>query len=125
MNGNTTKSVLRIAFPDSFKGDRSQLKAFILQCNLYMAFHAKEFTSETAQVLWAVALLRGPAADWMDTYVSDFMESKSVNNKCTTETKPATKDIFMTWKGFTHAITQAFGDIDAKRTAERTLSGLT
>ncbi|KFY47014.1 hypothetical protein V494_00226 [Pseudogymnoascus sp. VKM F-4513 (FW-928)] len=53
------------------------------------------------------------------------MESKTPSNKCLVDTKPATKDIFMTWKGFTNAITQAFGDIDAKRTVERTLSGLT
>jgi len=99
------KPTLRIAFPDMFKGDRSQLKAFILQCNLYMGFNAKYFDNETAQVLWAVALLRGPAADWMDTFITDFMETKSVNNKCTTETKAATKDIFMSWKGFTLAIT--------------------
>ncbi|KFY81927.1 hypothetical protein V498_08684 [Pseudogymnoascus sp. VKM F-4517 (FW-2822)] len=55
----------------------------------------------------------------------DFIESKTPSNKCSVDTKPATKDIFMTWKGFTNAITQAFSNIDAKRTAERTLSGLT
>ncbi|KFY47013.1 hypothetical protein V494_00225 [Pseudogymnoascus sp. VKM F-4513 (FW-928)] len=57
------KAMLKIAFPNNFKGEQSQLKAFLLQCNLYIGFNSKHFDNKTAQVLWAVALLRGPATD--------------------------------------------------------------
>ena len=54
---------LKIAFPDTFNGDCKKLKSFLIQVELWMAFNAKHFGIEVKQVLWAVALLRGPASD--------------------------------------------------------------
>jgi hypothetical protein len=56
---------LKIAFPDTFNGDRKKLKSFLIQVELWMAFNSKHFTQEVEQILWAVALLRGPASDWI------------------------------------------------------------
>ena len=38
---------IKIAFPNNFNKDRRQLKAFIIQCELYIRFNAKYFDNET------------------------------------------------------------------------------
>ncbi|OAF58672.1 hypothetical protein VC83_04913 [Pseudogymnoascus destructans] len=40
---------LKIAFPDTFHGDRKKLKSFIIQTELWMAFNAKHFNKEVEQ----------------------------------------------------------------------------
>ncbi|ELR05657.1 hypothetical protein GMDG_07500 [Pseudogymnoascus destructans 20631-21] len=40
---------LKIAFPDTFHGDRKKLKSFIIHTELWMAFNAKHFNKEVEQ----------------------------------------------------------------------------
>ena len=42
---------LKIAFPDTFNGDRKKLKSFLIQVELWMAFNSKHFTQEVEQIL--------------------------------------------------------------------------
>jgi hypothetical protein len=50
-----------------------------------MAFNAKHFAFKVQQVLWAVALLRGPASDWISNYLSDYMGHRAKDGRVTTK----------------------------------------
>lgn len=115
---------LRIAFPDTFTGDRKKLKSFIIQVELWMAFNAKYFALEVQQVLWAVALLRGPASDWISSYLADYMSHRATDGRVTTSANQGTRDIFVSWAGFLKQLKANFGDLDARRNAVRAIQAL-
>jgi hypothetical protein len=115
---------LKIAFPDTFNGDRKKLKSFLIQTELWMAFNAKHFAFEVQQVLWAVALLRGPASDWIANYLTDYMAHRAADGRVTTTANQGTKDIFISWSGFVKQLRANFGDVDARRNAVRALEAL-
>ncbi|KFY90765.1 hypothetical protein V500_04970 [Pseudogymnoascus sp. VKM F-4518 (FW-2643)] len=115
---------LKIAFPDTFNGDRKKLKSFLIQVELWMAFNAKHFTQEVEQVLWAVALLRGPASDWISNYLADYMAHRAADGRVTTTAKDSTKSIFVSWTGFVKQLKANFGDLDARRNAVRAIQAL-
>jgi hypothetical protein len=51
----------KVKLPDFYTGDRSKLKAFFSQVELYMGFHPDEFVLGIDKVLWTVSFLRGVA----------------------------------------------------------------
>jgi Retrotransposon gag protein len=53
----------KIYTPTEYHRDRSKLKPYLVQCELYIGFHAKQFETETGKVLWATSFLRGKAFD--------------------------------------------------------------
>ena len=52
---------LKVKVPDTFSGERSKLKHFLLQVNLYIGFYVTRFVSDTEKVAWTATLLRGLA----------------------------------------------------------------
>jgi hypothetical protein len=86
---------LKIAFPDTFNGDRKKLKSFLIQVELWIAFNAKHFALEVQQVLWTMVLLWGPASDWISSYLSDYMLHCVADGRVTTLAKEGTKEIFL------------------------------
>lgn len=115
---------LRIAFPDTFNGDRKKLKSFLIQVELWMAFNSKYFALEVQQVLWAIALLRGPASDWISSYLADYMTHRAADGRVTTTANQGTKDIFLSWTGFVKQLKANFGDLDERRNAVRSIQAL-
>ncbi|ELR07900.1 hypothetical protein GMDG_08548 [Pseudogymnoascus destructans 20631-21] len=113
---------LKIAFPDTFHGDGKKLKSFIIQTELWMAFNAKHFNKEVEQVLWAVALFRGPASEWISNYLADYMNHRTPDGKCNTLASQGTKEIFVSWNGFLKTLKANFGDIDERQNAHATLT---
>ena len=61
--------------PAEFHSDRQKLKAYMVQCELYMGFHVHKFAGDTEKVLWATSFLRGRAFDWIETFVSDYLKN--------------------------------------------------
>ncbi|ELR02084.1 hypothetical protein GMDG_05244 [Pseudogymnoascus destructans 20631-21] len=118
------KGKLKIAFPDNFHGDRKKLKSFIIQTELWMAFNAKHFNKEVEQVLWAVALFRGPASEWISNYLADYINHRTPDGKCNTLASQGTKEIFVSWNGFLKTLKANFGDIDERRNTVRALQAL-
>ncbi|KFY05968.1 hypothetical protein V491_08927 [Pseudogymnoascus sp. VKM F-3775] len=117
-------STVKVAFPDTFDGNRKKLKSFMIQVELWLAFNAKYFTRDVDKILWTVALLRGSASDWISSFLADHMSTRNVEGLCTSGASKATQAIFVSWKGFAKQLTLNFGDIDAKRTAMTTLGKL-
>ena len=114
---------LKVREPDTYSGERSKLKHLLLQVELYIGFNSTRFASDTEKVAWTVTLLRGPALNWVEGYLADYL-SKQNNGNVTREMKPETVKIFHTFAGFRDSIMQIFGEIDEGKHAVRELQTL-
>ncbi|ELR05695.1 hypothetical protein GMDG_07538 [Pseudogymnoascus destructans 20631-21] len=74
--------------------------------------------------LWAVALFRGPASEWISNYLADYMNYRTPDGKCNTLASQGTKEIFVSWNGFLKTLKANFRDIDERRNAVRALQAL-
>lgn len=76
---------LKIPFPDTFNGTRSQLKPFLSQLKTYMLFNTKLYINKTYRVLWASTLLKGRAFDWIETFITDYQNNLATKTPNDTE----------------------------------------
>ena len=77
-DGQNAASKPKVRIPDTFDRQHSKVKAFLLQCNLYLELHEADFGNETDKVYFAVVLLRGPAADWAEPYTKDCLDNIAI-----------------------------------------------
>ena len=66
---------LKIKEPEVFKGERSKLRAFMTQCELYINFNISQFATHKERVLWAASYLRDDAFRWFETYITDVLNN--------------------------------------------------
>ena len=67
----TNKRLPKIRIPDTYDGTRTALKRFFMQCDVYLSILNEQFEDELDKVMFAVSLLRGTAADFIELYVRD------------------------------------------------------
>lgn len=116
---------LKVKVPDSFSGERSKLRGFLIQVDLYLTFNNKRFASDTERILWVVTLLQGAALNWIEGFVQDYLENTNKYGQISNDTmEDKTVEIFSTWKGFVKNIKATFGEVDEHRTAERAIQTL-
>jgi hypothetical protein len=102
----------KVRNPDTFSGQQIELKKFLLQYNLYLELYKKDFDNKTDKVYFAIALLRGAAADWAEPYTRQRLDKPS------TEQSLETRTIFADFDMFKQAIVNMFGDpAEDRRTA--------
>jgi hypothetical protein len=121
--GNIHKDV-KIPVPESYHGERSKLKGFLIQADLYLTFHGAHFSSDTERVLWVVTLLRGAALNWIEGYIQDYMKNTNAKGQITTAMRVDTQKMFGTYKGFILRINATFGEVDEEKVAERAIQTL-
>ena len=115
----------KVPIPEPFDGNRTKLKSFLLKCDLYMGFNGYKFVNETDRILWVTTLLKGPAFDWMEPHVTDYIDNKGPNGELVEDNMfDETLTIFRSFKGFKKRISRVFGDIDQERNSERFLENL-
>jgi hypothetical protein len=121
--GNLHKA-LKVSTPDTYSGERSKLKGFLIQVDLYLTFNSTRFNSETERVLWVVSLLRGDALNWIEGFVIDYMHKTNERGQIMKDMREETKALFRTYKGFIDKITATFGAVDEEKQAERAIQTL-
>ena len=84
--------------PPRFGGDRSQLRTWLVQCNMY--FGATRVTSDTDRIAYTKSLLRDAAAKWM--------------TPCAEGSRPET---WTNWDGFVDALKGQCADVEAENSA--------
>jgi len=82
-----------------YYGDRTKLRAFLVQCELKFNCEAHRFQNEREKVYYANSRCRGAAWKWIQPSITQGKSS------------------FTTWEDFKMAIHRAFGEIDAKEVA--------
>jgi hypothetical protein len=115
---------IKVKAPDTFGGERSKFKNFVLQLEIYQAFNDKRFQSETERVLWTVTLLTGTALNWVEGFVADYLQNKDANGKVSSKMDDKTVEVFSTWEGFMKNFKSNFGEIDEHQTAVRAIYAL-
>jgi hypothetical protein len=109
----------KLRVPDTFNRKYKELKRFLIQYDLYIEIHKKDFESKTDKVLFTSALLRGTAADWVEPYVRDQLDSATAAVR-----RQETCTIFADYTVFKQIIVNIFGNPGEDRQAARKLNNL-
>lgn len=115
---SATKQSLKVQPPQPYDGTRGALRTFFTQLDLYFRFHSEKFAVDADKVLFASTYLRGPAFDWFNIYLRDFMDNDDDNQE------DETKELIHNYTKFQRQMNRVFGDVDEERTAERRLQAL-
>jgi len=114
----TMKAKYSLPPPAKYDGSRGKLKAFLTQLEVYVQFYIDTLPTIQDQIFAAATLMEGDAADWIQTYVQDYMHNPSIDRS------EVTNQIFGSKAGFVKAITEVFGDADEERDAARRIHEL-
>ena len=92
--------------PAGFAGDRSQLRTWLVQCNMY--FGATRVTSDGDKIANTKSLLRDAVAKWITLYVEGSRQ-----------------ETWTTWDGFVEALKRQFTDVGAENAARTKIESMT
>ena len=109
---------LKINTPEPLDGSRGKLQAFFSQVELFFEFNADRFPTNEHKVLFASTYLRGPAFEWFNSFLTDFLnnEPDKRNND--------TVEVIQNYSNFKNKLRQVFGDFDKEHLAERKMQSL-
>jgi hypothetical protein len=100
---------------ETFDGTRHKLRGFLTQMDIHIDVNKGRLFTEGSKVIFVSAYLRGQAWDWLEPYIREYYE------KASNEWSSTTQAIFSSYTTFRQHLERTFGDIDAKKTAERKL----
>jgi hypothetical protein len=109
----------KLRVPDTFNSKHKELKRFLIQYDLYIEIREKDFESETDKVLFTSAFLKGTAADWVEPYIRDQLDSPTAAIH-----RSETATIFADYTAFKQIIVNIFGDPGEDRCTARELNDL-
>ena len=104
---------LKINTPKPFDGSRGKLRAFLSQIELFFGFNVDRFPIDEHKVLFASTYLRGPAFEWFNSFLIDFLNNEP--DKRDNDTIKITQN----YSNFKNKLRQVFGNFDEKHSAER------
>ena len=94
----------KIKEPDTFHGDRTKLRGFLVQLEVYFSNQPHIFDNDKAKNGFAVSLLRDTAEKCITPYVEETIETP-----------------WRSWASFKQALKKMFGDNGAKEAAQKKL----
>ena len=104
---------IKMPKPMTFDGTRSKLKTFLV--NMEMHLDENKIKNDRRKIIFVSSCLDGEAAEWMQPILNDYYTSAE------DEWDDLTKGVFRSYKNFKTKLTEAFGNIDEVRNAERQL----
>ena len=109
---------LKINTPEPFDDGNGKLRAFFSQMELFFGFNAKRFPTNKHKVLFASTYQRGPAFEWFNSFLTDFL-----NNKPDERDNDMMK-VTQNYSNFKNKLRQVFGNFDKKHSAEHRMQSL-
>jgi hypothetical protein len=106
MRDQGTPRTPKVKPPPEYKGDRTTLRTWLVQCKLY--YEATRTTEDEDRIAYAKSLLRDAAAKWITPYAEGI--------------RPET---WTTWNEFVEALKKQFADVDAENTARTKVESMT
>src|SRR5438045_5078441 len=104
-----TEKPVKVPLLDPFHGDRSKLKQFLMQVDLYITFNQKKFKSDHSKAMWTSSFLKGTAFNWIETYIEDHLKNYSSNDDLQSDETWKLFDNFGTYKA---RLEMMFGNIE-------------
>jgi len=102
--------------PQEFSGNWRQFSAFKVQCLIAFKMHPTQFDTADKKVMFITSYLRGPAYDWVQPHIEDYLtHSTAANRRATTTEVLESATTLMT------ALEQTFGQGNDRLEAERDL----
>ena len=109
---------LKINTPEPFDDGRGKLQAFFSQVKLIFGFNAERFFTDEHKVLFASTYLRGPAFEWFNSFLTDFLNNEL--DKRDDDTVKVTQN----YSNFKNNLGQVYGNFDKEHLAERRMQSL-
>ena len=109
---------LKINTPELFDGSRGKLQAFFSQIELFFGFNIDRFPTNEHKVLFASTYLGGPAFEWFNSFLTDFLNNEP--DKRDDDTIKVTQN----YSNFKNKLRQVFDDFDKEYLAERRMQSL-
>ena len=109
---------LKINTPELFDGSKGKLQKFFFQIELFFGFNVDRFPTDKHKVLFASTYLRGPAFEWFNSFLTDFLNNKP--DKRDNNTIEVTQN----YLNFKNKLRQVFGNFDKEHSAERRMQSL-
>ena len=109
---------LKINTLELFDGSRGKLRAFFSQVKLFFGLNAERFPTNEHKVLFASTYLRGPAFEWFNSFLTDFLNNEP--DKRDDNTVVVTQN----YSNFKNKLRQVFGNFDKEHLAERKMHSL-
>ena len=109
---------LKINTSEPFEGSRGKLQAFFSQVKLFFGLNAERFPTDKHKVLFASTYLRGPAFEWFNSFLTDFLNNKP--DKRDNDMVEVTQN----YSNFKNKLRQVFGNFDKKHSAECRMQSL-
>ena len=106
------KDDVRVEF---FYGERSKLRAYLMQVKLVHSLNPSKYSTELNKVLLAATYLRGDAQSWFEPYFTKHLDS---------ENDDESKRIFSKFKYYEAKLKQVFGNVDEERVTARMIRQL-
>ena len=110
--------LLKVKPPETYEGIRGGLKAFFSQVELYFGFNTEQFPRDKLKVLFASTYLQGPAFNWFNSFLCDFLEKTPGNQDNNTN------KISQRYAKFKKKLVQTFGDFDKEHAAKQKMQSL-
>ena len=109
---------LKINTPEPFDGSKGKLRAFFSQIELFFGFNVDKFSTDKHKVLFASTYLRGPAFEWFNSFLTDFLNNEPDKRD------DNTIEVTQNYSNFKNKLRQVFGDLDKEHLAERKMQSL-
>ena len=104
---------LKINTLEPFDDSRGKLREFFSQVELFFGFNVDRFPTGEHKVLFASTYLRGPAFEWFNSFLTNFLNNepdKRDNDKI---------EVTQNYSNFKNKLRQVFEDFDEEHLAER------
>ena len=109
---------LKINTLELFDGSRGKLQAFFSQVELFFEFNAERFPTDEHKVLFASTYLRGPAFEWFNSFLTDFLNNEPDKRD------DNTVEVTQNYSNFKNKLRQVFGNFDKEHSAEHRMQSL-
>ena len=109
---------LEINTSELFDGSRRKLQTFFSQVELFFGFNVDRFPTDEHNVLFTSTYLRGPAFEWFNSFLTDFLNNEP--DKRDNDTVEVTQN----YSNFKNKLRQVFGDFDKEHLAESRMQSL-
>ena len=109
---------LKINTPELLDGGRGKLRAYFFQMELFFRFNAERFPTNEHKVLFASTYLRGPAFEWLNSFLTDFLNNEPDKRD------NVTIEVTQNYSNLKNKLRQVFGDFDKEHLAEHRMQSL-
>jgi len=111
---------MKVGAPTEFTGARTQVEPFILQCRIVFAIDHEKWTSQHKRLMYIVSYMKGPAFEFIQPYLKDYLEHLSPVE----DRKDSTRAILRTSDTLFQEIRSTFGYGNEQQEAERAIQNI-